>query len=223
MLKSVLLLLLAGCLLVSLASATLSNAFVNDNLGNVVLPNPSAPPGLSYQLNSLKLNFDNAVNYTLEFSGVVHQTPGPVTYVSSGRCTGGYVLAGQSSYEIMFSLYGNAPLYCTESLTNVYGFCPWICSQFGGTWQALFSPNNTNPNYLTINPVTSGTNWGLLPTAIPLLCNASSCGSPPVFPVTLPTNSSASFWVRFLRFCCMWKCTYSLWDVAGCRRLCDNY
>lgn len=184
-------LLLGYFLLLSVkcAGGVLSGSFCNNGLAGMQLPAPPALAIYSYKLDSVCMSFPTSQNFTVSFQGTVTQGGLPRVYAVTATCSGLYAFT--PSYLMIMS-YDSGVAYCSDTPNGLPGnLCPWVCQQFGGTWQSFFLPNNTAPTSVSFNPITSGSNWGQLSVAIPLACNTSSCGAPPVFSSgSLPENAT---------------------------------
>jgi hypothetical protein len=170
--RAVLLVLAA---LLPLASAVLSGSFCNDNLNYLALQNLAAGSNNPnyYALTSICTTFVNASSFELRVEGIVKVPGAPSAFPAEATCRGIYAFGGTGAIELAY----DPSSFCTGTAV---GFCPWVCTQFGGSYGVVFAPNVETPKYLNINPASSQApvyNWGALSISFPMACNTSSCGS----------------------------------------------
>lgn len=183
-----LLLLLA---FVGLCYGTLSGSFCSAILGLPIV-NEQGPsfPSISYVVDTICVTFEDDTSFILQAKGAVKDQNNPAPYSVEAHCTGRYFFG--SDYQINLGYVQSTPSYCTQN-TNLPGFCPWICTQFGGTWSTFFAPPLSAPMAMAIDPSSSNPdlNWGGLVQSFPMSCNSSSCGSASdlVPPAPIPANS----------------------------------
>lgn len=189
-------------LCLAVASATLSNSFTAI-LGNVSIAAPPGSNDVNYFLSSLGLSFINATNFQLALTGTV-KTKGYDLEAAPTTCYGSYVFASPDDISFIYDLSPSSVI-CTQQTTLKFGFCPWGCSKFAGTYVPFFDSIDA-PKFMAITPGpdTPGVTWGGLPYNIKLSCNTTSCGSASnlIPPAPLPANSSVQV-CRWRDFVCL--------------------
>lgn len=174
---SVLLVLLSS---LALVSSLLTHSFCGSGLSltmtNEQAVSPPAPVTIYYVLGSVCLTFTNATAFVLDVTGTVKDQYNPAPYEVQAHCVGDYFFG--SDYQLNLGYPAGAPTFCSQN-TGLPGFCPWACTQFGGSWTAFFAPPLSGPMLMTINPSSANPklNWGGLVQSFPMACNTTSCGS----------------------------------------------
>lgn len=223
--------LLLLALAAALVSATLSGTFCSDTLDLPITNKAGSPvPSLTFTVSTVCLSFTSDQDFIVDIEGIVRDQNNPVPYTVDSHCTGVYFFG--SNYQIDLTYPASAPSYCSDN-TDLPAFCPWICTQLGGSWTAYFTPPLSQPLSMAIDPANNNPalNWMVLPQAFPMMCNTSSCGSAAdiIPPVPIPNNSSSTFdnvtaQVRSVDMSdCITACiVHGGYSESRCERLCKQ-
>lgn len=168
--------------------STLLGTFCNNNLGLVDIPsNGHGIPSATFHATSICLSFLEESLFQLTIEAIVNNKPS--IYATRSTCDGQYFFGAENTIVLGYENF--APSICTQN-NSLPALCPWVCAQFGGTYQAFFSQPLSAPRYLTVNPasVSPSYNWGTMDVTFPMTCLNDSCGSAAdIFPpVPVPEN-----------------------------------